>query len=248
MVKGTFKKALTLGSIWVFLLVFSTGFAFAGTIIDSGWFVSNNGPLPAGPRNLTLTDWDGTTESIALNQFDPSLGTLNSVTISFYADADSTGSITNNSAGTVTVNQYDAFLRVRLLVPGVTTPANIGTAYLLEVQPLLVSVTPGTTITSGGSIVYGPVTDSSASSGPTTYTTGLTPYIGTGTILFPLFTNTRTMTDLTGGNLDITQTTLARAQATITYDYTSSETPEPATTVLLGSALVGISVLRFRKR
>ena len=110
------------------------------------------------------------------------------------------------------------------------------------------SLTPGTTINSGDSVAYGPVVDTSASSGPTTYTTGLSPYIGTGMIVFPLFTNTRTLTDLTGGNLDITQATLARAEATITYDYTSSDTPEPTTTVLLGSALVGISVLRFRRR
>ena len=72
--------------------------------------------------------------------------------------------------------------------------------------------------------------------------------MGTGNIVFPLFTTTRTLADLTGGNLDITQTTAARAELIITYDYNPADAPEPAATVLLGSALVGISVLRFRKR
>jgi hypothetical protein len=82
-----------------------------------------------------------------------------------------------------------------------------------------------------------------------TFTTGLGDYIGIGNIVFPLFTTTRTISDLSGGVLDLTQTTAARAKVTIQYDYTPGrDTPEPATAVLLGTALVGISVFRRRRR
>jgi hypothetical protein len=250
MLRDALAKGLSLVSILALLLILSAGLASAGTIITFyDWYTPTNGPLPSDPtRNLTLTDWKGLTQSISLPQFDPALGTLNSVTLSFYADADSTGQVTNNSGAAITVNQWDAFLRVRLLVPGVTVPATLLTAYLLEVQPQLVSLTPGTTLNADDTITYPAVSKSSATAAPQTYTTGLGSYIGTGTIDFPLFTNTRTIADLSGGNLDLTQTTLARAEAIVSYDYTPTGIPEPATTVLLGSALVGISLLRFRKR
>jgi len=50
-------------------------------------------------------------------------------------------------------------------------------------------------------------------------------------------------------NLTIVATTTYSAQAEVTYEYTvPSGTPEPGTMVLLGSALVGLGVIRKRSR
>jgi hypothetical protein len=246
-------RGLIVSCALALLLIFSAGFASATPILESAWFTMPNGPLPGDPtRNLTSTDWNGVSQYISLAKFDSSLGVLNSVTLTLYADADSYGTITNNSGSGLRVNQWDAYLRVELLTPGaISVPATELTPDLLRVDALLVSLIPNSTVNVNGQVSY-PNHTTVAPTSSTTYTSGtndLSEYIGIGNIVFPLFTTTRTLSDLTGGNLDLTQTTNARAGVTIEYDYTPGrQTPEPATAVLLGTALVGISVFRRRRR
>ena len=249
MSRSVCSRGLIVSCTLALLLIFSAGLASATTITESAWFTIPNGPNPGDPtRTLTLTDWNGVNETISLAKFDSSLGVLNSVTLTLYADADSAGTITNNSNSGITVNQWDAYLRVKLLAPDAVLPATVTTPDLLHVDSLLVSLTPGSTVAQGGSVSYANHT-TSAPTDSTTYTTGLDGYKGIGDIIFPLFTTTRTISDLSGGVLDLTQITAARAQVTIQYDYTpGTDTPEPAAAVLLGSALVGISVFRRRRR
>jgi hypothetical protein len=76
-------------------------------------------------------------------------------------------------------------------------------------------------------------------------------YVTTG-FSYGLTDNQQFADSLTGGgllNLTIVATTTYSAQAEVTYEYTvPSGTPEPGTMVLLGSALVGLGVIRKRSR
>jgi hypothetical protein len=52
---------------------------------------------------------------------------------------------------------------------------------------------------------------------------------------------------VTGGNFTPSQVTKAVASMEVTYDYTlRSSTPEPATLLLMGTALAGLGLLRKR--
>src|ERR1700761_810699 len=121
------------------LVAFGAGTAEAATITETGWFSATGNP---GTRTLTLTDWANGTQTINVAQFDTSLGTLNSASISFFGDLDSTGSLT--AIGDISVNQYDVSERMRLLPGTFSGPYTVvGTnGALLEVDPLITSVSP----------------------------------------------------------------------------------------------------------
>ncbi len=87
------------------LMAALTGFALmaaapasAVTITFQSWFSPNNGPNPTDlPKTYTATDFNGMSQKIVLPRFDMSLGTLTGATLTFYADANSVGQLTNTS-------------------------------------------------------------------------------------------------------------------------------------------------------
>ncbi len=208
-------------------LTLTSGMASAATLTYSSWFSTANGPNPVDlPRTFTDTEWNGVLETITLPKFNSNLGTLTSVQLSFYSDVISTGSLTNTSTESdATVFQYKVQEIIRILAPGTATPATIASAFLLQVFPTSLDIAFGTVIAQNGGTLpfttnYGDA--GSFASTSATYTGGgVSPYqaVGGGSMIFPLFTNTLTTTSISGGNLILTQTTGARAEATIVYTY-----------------------------
>jgi len=197
----------------------------------------------------TNTDFSGLLNA---TQFNPSIGILQSVEIDINSAMSTDLQIVN---GDTSISKGSAHTQLQIFVqdPGNNLNGGVfstgaGTlAYCAGAgggSPSCIGGF-GYTLGAGQSQDSGAIT--SASSQDYTYTLAaiLSEFTGTGS--FNLHTNTLTGTTITntGGNTTATQSTFANITGQVIYTYNSSA-PEPATLFLMGSALVGVGVLRKR--
>ncbi len=200
---------------------------------------------------LTTTDWESGSGTpsvpfLDIPQFDTSLGTLNSVTLTL------TGSLNTR----LTVQNITGLLAELGLGSPESSSGSVSTQSVVTVSDPsdLLSQTfniispsfsyaglPGTTDSS--SIARsGPL--AATMSGSDTYTdpTLLAEFSGLGSVQLSASTNTGTLLFNTGGNSISSQETSAGLSATVTYNYTSpiTVTPEPSTIALLGVGAIGL--------
>src|SRR5579875_2319775 len=169
---------------------------------------------------------------ISLPQFNPSMGTLTSITFTFDGQTTGSATVTNNSGATGSY-QVSISSNLKLLDPTNNT---------------LISITPSfnqtLNIANGDS---GTATGTSpVDTGSTTITSGFSPYAGLGD---ESFTVSGEGIGGVAGPSPFTVDSITKGEGTITITYnTSMVVPEPATVALFGRGLLALGLLYQRRR
>ncbi len=190
------------------------------------------------------------TKSVTLSQFDPSLGTLNSI---FFE-------LTGNVTGSIKLESGDAAAS--------TATGDLASEISLEnldKSPLLATL-PTVTKTQklsefdgdydfGGTsgVTFTGLSDTKTESKTLTASNAFTPFIGTGKITLPVLAIAKSKATGSGNLLALINTS-AGANLKVVYDYTSNKTPQKvpespiSASVLAGTALLMATRKKFWKQ
>ncbi|MGA2324632.1 MAG: PEP-CTERM sorting domain-containing protein [Sedimentisphaerales bacterium] len=193
---------------------------------------------------------------LVVSQFDSSLGTLNSVSITVSTALQASLGVENTNptspaTGTQAFNvytywpsdptDYHTWANVNLSFGG----SVVSTAGYTDAEKYTVYLTKydGTTNyagTSGTTVATFTPSDSEV----LLYNSGLASFIGTGSLTFGLVSDAYTALQTTGGNMASSMSTTGQAGVIVAYNYTPI--PEPATVCLLGLGV--LSLIRRKHR
>jgi len=196
---------------------------------------STEGPITTStPISPTSTDW---IDTLSFAQFNPALGTLDSVTLDFSSTLTTTLSVTNQDD--LLDSKGYAVTELVINVQDTGSNLNANTLDLLSSHFNYSSLAPGDTATSG-------LLTKSQNDGGNIYTSSpiLSEFTGFGNIILDAGTLTTTGVFYTGGSAAAIQASDANLTGTVTYTYT---VPEPSTYALLFGGL-GLLFLVHRTR
>ncbi len=178
----------------------------------------------------STTDWS---DNFVLQQFDPSLGTLQSVMVTATENVTMSGTIHNYA----TVSESFSFSAGSLLT--VTLPGSLG---VIQASPM--SHAQVFNLPSGANATFGPTTATDTGSSTYTLAGDMAWFLGTGTFSLPGQTVSSELITGGGGNLTALLNTVAGA--TVQVQYTYATVPEPGTFVS-GALIAAAMLLRWRR-
>ena len=194
---------------------------------------------------LTGCDW---TKTLILQQFDPSMGTLNGVTLNLQADWQAWVEVENHSGATSWFRRWilgDATLSNTDLGQVISAQSPDPTGMGLALLNAFASAYDGDPDFLGADTVSASNTFSASGTYIGT-SADLSKFTGVGTIPF-LFTIITTRTDsFSGGNFVSHEDNQASGNIYVVYDFTP--VPEPSSMAALSAGLLGLVGLVRRKR